>query len=341
MTLTKPVYFFSFASLSILLLVVIDICLGSVYIPVKSILYSILGTEELKESWKIILYEIRIPRVLTTLVVGSGLSVSGLIMQSLFRNPLAGPYVLGISSGASLGVAITVLAGISLGLSVLDGVVTLLAAMLGSGFVFIIILIAANRVRSSISLLIIGLMTASITGAIVSVLQYFSKAEDIQLYLLWTFGNLSSTSYQDLKILIPLVLGGIFLSWIYMKPLNAYLLGEEYATTLGINIKVFRRVIIISASIIAGSITAYCGPIAFLGIAVPHLTRLTVQSANHKILIPASALFGIILLLVCDIISQLPGSSYTLPINAVTSLIGAPVIIWVVISKGKLNRSFA
>ena len=341
MTLTKPAYYFSLAALFILLLVIADICLGSVYIPVKSILYAIIGLEELKESWKVILFDIRIPRVLTTLVVGSGLSVSGLIMQSLFRNPLAGPYVLGISSGASLGVALTVLAGISLGLSVLDGVVTLLAAMLGSGLVFIIILIAANRVRSSISLLIIGLMTASITGAIVSVLQYFSKAEDIQLYLLWTFGNLSSTTYQDLQILIPLVFGGILLSWIYMKPLNAYLLGEEYATTLGINIKTFRRVIIISASIIAGSITAYCGPIAFLGIAVPHLTRLTIQSANHKILIPATALSGIILLLICDIISQLPGSSYTLPINAVTSLIGAPVIIWVVISKGKLNRSFA
>ncbi len=323
----------------LLLIFLADISLGSVTIPIDAIISSLFGSEVEQDSWKRIILDFRLPRAITAVLVGSGLAVCGLQMQVLFRNPLAGPFVLGISSGASLGVALVVLAGIGLGWAAFTPWISAIAAAVGSGLVFLLVLVVASRVKDSTTLLIFGLMFGSATGAIVSVLQYFSEAEDIQIYLLWTFGSLGGVTYSDLGILAPLVIIGIGLGFGMVKSLNALLLGETYAGSLGINVKRSRLGIIVSASLLAGVITSFCGPIAFIGIAIPHLTRIILPTSDHKVVYPVTILTGAIALLICDIISQLPGSQLVLPINAVTALVGAPVVIWLVLKKGNIRRA--
>ena len=325
----------------LVVLFVADISFGSVYIPFGDVLSILFGGEGERSSWTQIVLDFRVPRAITALIVGGGLSVCGLQMQVLFRNPLAGPFVLGISSGASLGVALVVLTGIGIGLSFMSPVIIALAAAIGSALVFILVIAVSAKVRDSTTLLIFGLMFGSATGAIVSVLQYFSKAEDIQIYLLWTFGSLGGVTYEDLQLLIPLVLLGLVIGFLMIKSLNALLLGETYASSLGVNVKRSRLGIIISASILAGSITAFCGPIAFIGIAIPHLTRILLPTSNHQVVYPVTIITGAIALIACDIISQLPGSQLVLPINAVTALVGAPVVIWIVLKSGNIKRSLA
>ena len=327
--------------LMLLVLFVLSISIGSVTVPFDEIFTIILGKGASKSSWEHIVVDFRIPRALTAVVVGSGLAVCGLEMQALFRNALAGPFVLGISSGASLGVALAVLAGISFGMSWMGGWFLVMAGLLGSALVFFSIIVVSSRVKDNMTLLIFGLMLGSATGAIVSVLQFFSKAEDIQVYLLWTFGNLGAVTYEKLAVLIPLVFTGLFLGYIFSKSLNVMLLGEQYATSMGINVKGSRLGIIISTCLLAGAITAFCGPIAFIGIAVPHLSRLLINTSNHKVLLPSTALAGGIILLTCDLLAQLPGSDQVLPLNAVTSLVGAPVVIWVILKKGHIKRSLS
>lgn len=317
-----------------------NISLGSVYIPVKDVFNSLIGSANAQETWQHIIQNYRLPKAITAILVGSGLGISGLLMQTLFRNPLAGPFVLGISSGASLGVALVIL-----GSSVFGGVfVSLLiskwsiviAASLGSFLVLLAVLMVSLKVRDTMAILIIGLMFASITAAIVSVLSYFGSAQQLQQYIFWGFGSLGNLSWDELFIFFIIYSLGIIVSLTSVKSLNTLLLGENYAKSLGLNIKRSRLAIIISTSLLAGTITAFAGPIAFIGLAIPHLTRQVFNTSNHKILLPAVFLFGSIVMLICDSIAQVPNSDYTLPINAITSLVGAPVVIWLLVRKRKM-----
>ncbi len=261
-------------------------------------------------------------------------------MQTLFRNPLAGPFVLGISSGASLGVALVIL-----GSSMFGGVFAtfliskwsvVIAASLGSFLVLLSVMMVSLKIRDTMAILIIGLMFASITSAIVSVLSYFGSAEQLQQYIFWGFGSLGNLSWNELAIFIVIYCIGIILGILSIKPLNTLLLGENYAKSLGLNIKRSRLTIIIATSLLAGTITAFVGPIAFIGLAIPHMTRQIFNTSNHKILLPAVFIFGAIIMLICDSIAQVPNSDLTLPINAITSLIGAPVVIWLLVRKRKI-----
>jgi len=336
----------SYTKIFIVLLIVLvvcfflNICLGSVSIPFKDVVAAILEDNSTKSSWQHIIINYRIPKATTALLVGSGLGVSGLLMQTLFRNPLAGPYVLGLSSGASLGVAIVIL-----GSSLFGGAFSALlltkwslvvASSIGSFLVLLAVVLVSVKVKDTMAILIIGLMFASVTAAIVNMLSYFSTAEQLQRYVFWSFGSLGNLSWNELLILGVIYFIGVLLTILSIKSLNALLLGDHYAKSLGLNIKKSRFIIIVATSCLAGSITAFAGPIAFIGLAVPHLTKLIFDTSNHRILVPAVLFSGSILMLVCDSIAQLPSSEYTLPINAVTSLVGAPVIIWLLMRKKKM-----
>lgn len=308
-----------------------DLSLGSVEIPFEEVVKILLNHSQTQESWSLIILKLRLPRAITALSVGMALSLSGLQMQTFFRNPLAGPFVLGISSGASLGVAFWVLAGISIGF--LADWELVLAATFGAAILMSTVMLVSLRIKNSMALLIVGLMFGSATGAIVSILQFFSQADKIQLFLIWTFGSLAGVTWSQMSIFIPLIFLGIAGVFFVQKSLDALLLGEEYASSMGVNIKRLRFIIIITTSLLAGVVTAFCGPIGFIGIAVPHLARSLFNTARHGILIPASCLIGANLMLLCDIISQLPSSDKLLPINAVTALLGAPIVIWVILRK--------
>jgi iron complex transport system permease protein len=318
----------------------INISLGSVSIPLKGIFAAFTGGEIDKETWRITILDIRLPKAIAAMLVGFGLSLSGLLMQTLFRNPLAGPFVLGLSSGASLGVALLIMGasafGGFFGSLLLSSYSLVIAASIGSFLVLLTVMAVSYRVKDTMSILIIGLMFGSITGAIVSVLTYFSDAEELKQFMMWTLGSLGNLDWQELSILSFLIVLGIGFSVWAIKSLNAFLLGENYARSLGINIKTSRIIIIIATSLMAGSCTAFVGPIAFVGLAVPHITRLFFNTTNHKILVPSVCLIGAILMLICDSIAQVPFSEMTLPINAITSIIGAPVVIWLLVRKRKM-----
>lgn len=334
-------YTYPFLTLIALLIICffVNISLGSVSIPIKAISGSLIGNIE-NESWQYIVQDYRLPKAFTAILVGSGLGISGLLMQTLFRNPLAGPFVLGISSGASLGVALVIL-GSGLFGGVLASVLMskwsiVIAASLGSFLVLLAVMIVSSRVRDTMAILIIGLMFGSITSAVVSVLSYFSSAEQLQQYIFWGFGSLGNLSWSELFIFFLIYLAGILMTIVSIKGLNTLLLGENYAKSLGLNLKQSRLIIIIATSLLAGTITAFAGPIAFIGLAIPHITRQIFPTSNHKTLLPAVFLFGAIVMLICDSIAQLPTSDYTLPINAITSLVGAPVVIWLLVRKRKM-----
>ncbi len=323
----------------VVLMALVNVSLGSVEIPLKDI-FSILFTKGTsQESWHYIILEYRLPKVFTAIFTGSGLAVSGLLMQTLFRNPLAGPYVLGLSSGASLGVAIVIMGasvfGVGTAALLLSKWSLVIASSLGSLLVLIAVLLASAKLRDTMAILIIGLMFASLTAAVVSVLAYFSPAAQLQQYIFWSFGSLGNLSWQEVSILAIFWFVGIVLAIFCVKNLNTLLLGENYARSLGVKISTNRFIIIIATSLLAGSITAFAGPIAFVGLAVPHLIRQVIPTNDHKILLPAVIFGGAILMLLCDIAAQLPGTEYTLPINAITSIIGAPVVIWLLIRKRK------
>jgi iron complex transport system permease protein len=317
-----------------------NISLGSVYIPIKDVYNSFIGRATELETWQHIIQNYRLPKAITAILVGSGLGISGLLMQTLFRNPLAGPFVLGISSGASLGVALIIL-----GSSILGGVFSLfliskwsivIAASLGSFLVLLAVLMVSLKVRDTMAILIIGLMFASITAAVVNVLSYFGSAQQLQQYIFWGFGSLGNLSWDELLIFFSIYCLGLLISLASVKSLNTMLLGDNYAKSLGLNIRRSRIAIIIATSLLAGTITAFTGPIAFIGLAIPHLTRQVFNTSNHKILLPAVFLIGGISMLICDSIAQVPNSDYTLPINAITSLVGAPVVIWLLVRKRKM-----
>jgi iron complex transport system permease protein len=309
-----------------LLLFVANLSIGSVSIPFPDIV-SIVFSNHSNETWDNIVWDFRMTKALTCVLAGAALSLSGLQMQTLFRNALAGPDVLGITSGASLAVSITFMsAGSSLNAWGVSA-----AASLGALAVFTVMLIVSRNLKDNVSLLIVGLMVGAGTSSIVSVLQYLSTAEDLQTYMIWTFGSLGALSWNELLVLALILFLGFLLAITQAKSLNVWFLGESYARSLGVNTSRSRLIIIFCACILTGSVTAFCGPIAFVGLAVPHLVKMIARSHNHGILLPAVMLVGACLLLLCDILTKMPGGAQILPINAVTALFGAPVVIWVIL----------
>jgi len=325
---------------ALLLAMLLNIASGSVSIPFTATIRTLFGGEIETASWKYIILEYRLPKAITAILVGGGLAVSGLLMQTLFRNPLAGPFVLGISSGASLGAALLLMGGSLLSgfaaFELINDISLAIASSLGSFLVLAVVMLVANRVRDTMALLIIGLMFGSITAAVVSVLAYFSDAEQLQRFIFWSYGSVGSLSWSQLGVLGSIVLIGLLLSILSLKSLNAFLLGENYAKSLGVALKKSRLLIIIATGLLAGGITAFAGPIAFVGLAVPHLTRQLFKTMEHRVLLPAVFLYGAILMLLCDTIAQLPTSANVLPINAITSIVGAPVVIWLLVRKRKM-----
>ena len=331
---------FLWPALFLVLAFVLSLSLGSVHIPIKEILTALCSGQTIDETHRYILFDYRLPKALTAILVGGGLSVSGLLMQTLFRNPLAGPFVLGISSGASLGVALLVLgSGLigGYGASILSGPWALvIASASGSFLVLLAVISAASKIKDTMTLLIIGLMFGSLTGAIVSVLSYFSRAEALQQFIFWSFGGLGHLSWDAVLILLSFIIFGLVIALLSLKTMNALLLGPQYAQSLGISIKKSTLLIVLATSILAGSVTAFAGPIAFVGLAVPHLVRQINTTTDHRIIVPSCFIWGSVIMLFCDTVAQIPLSSLTLPINAVTSIIGAPVIIWILMRRKNL-----
>jgi len=279
-----------------------------------------------------ILLNFRLPKAITAVLAGASLSVAGLMMQTLFRNSLADPYILGVSSGASLGVALVMMAASALPVAfVSSGWALIVAAIIGASVVLVLVVGVSFKVHNAVSLLIVGLMFGTIAGSLVSVLQNFSNPDAIKLFVMWTFGSLSAVTWSYMQVLFPVVLVGISMAFFLQKRLDGLLLGENYARGLGISIQQTRFLIVIATGLLAGGITAFTGPIAFVGVAIPHIARGLFRTSGHKILLPAVVLCGASLLLICDIITQIP--TYTLPINTVSALFGAPIIIWIILKR--------
>ena len=330
---------FLLLALLAVVLFIVDLAYGPVSIPVADVFKSISGGSASHETWDYIVLNYRLPKAITAVLAGIGLSVSGLLMQTLFRNPLAGPDVLGLSSGSMLGVAFVVM-----GARFIPGIFSawmlssygiIIASCAGSFLVLLAILAVSQRLRDTMAILIVGLMFGSFTSAIVSILTYFSTAEQLQKFTFWSMGNLGNLSWVSILILGICVLAGLGIALFSIKPLDALLLGENYARSLGLNFKRAQLLIILGTSLLAGSITAFAGPIAFVGLAVPHMAKLMFRTSNHRILLFATMIFGAIILLACDILCQFPGSELMLPINAITSIMGAPVVIWLLVHKRK------
>lgn len=320
----------------------IDIFFGSVSIKASEVIRALFRHDG--SNFETIIMKFRLPKAITAFTVGAALSLSGLQMQTIFRNPMAGPDVLGISSGASLGVAFVILgfpAGISPdSVSGLGNWILVAAAWAGAGSVMLLIMVLSARVKDIMTILIIGIMLASAISSVVTIMQYFSNETMLKAYVIWTMGSLGNLTSSQLNVLLISVSAGVIFSLISTKLLNALLLGENYAASIGLDIRFARFLIFACTSILAGSVTAFCGPIAFIGLAVPHLTRMLFKTADHKILIPGTLLTGGALMLLSDIISQLPGSESVLPVNSVTSLIGIPVVIWVILRNRKYSSLF-
>lgn len=317
----------------LMVLFLTDLRLGSLPIGLKQMLEHWFGSSSLNEQESLVLHQFRLPRLLTALLAGAALPVCGLQMQTLFRNPLAGPYVLGISSGASFGAALVVLGSGALALVAPWSLA--LAAWTGAGAVMLLLLFVSFRIRDGVTLLILGMMFSSGLAAVISIMQYFSQASALKSFVIWSMGSLSNVSGQQMWIMSMVTIPLLLLSLAFTRSLNALILGEAYAQSMGIRIRRVRTGILALTSILAGTITAFCGPIGFIGIAVPHMTRFLLRTSDHRLLLPASMGVGMVVMLLSDIISQLPGSERILPINAVTSLIGIPVVIWLVL----MNRS--
>lgn len=320
-----------FIALSLLLVIlfVLDLLIGSVHIPLRDILGTLFGGD-VDAATRLIVLDIRLIKAIVAVLAGIALSVSGLQMQTLFRNPLAGPYVLGISSGASLGVAIFILGMPLLGVatnSTISSIGTAGAAWLGAALILAFIAFVSTRIKDIMVILILGMMISSGVSAVVQILQYLSNEEALKSFVIWTMGSLGDVTSSQLMLLLPAVLIGLVVSVAVIKPLNLLLLGDQYARTMGLNVRRSRYLIFLSTTLLAGTVTAFCGPIGFVGLAIPHIARMLFCNADHRVLLPATALCGAVILLGCDIISKW----LTLPINTVTALLGIPVVIWVVI----------
>lgn len=340
------------ALIALAVAIVARLALGSVRIPIGDTLSALFGGMPAQASWRRIVLEFRLPRAVTAIAAGAGLAASGLMMQTLFRNPLAGPDVLGINAGASFGVALVVLAGSTLGIRLVGGTGLLsavalagdaaisVAAMTGAAAVLLIVLFVSRRVASSLTVLVLGVLFSYAVGSAVSVLMHFSIPEEIHSYINWTFGSFVGVTLRRLPLLAGGVGVGLALSAFLVKPLNALLLGEAYAISMGVPVRLVRTAVIIVTALMTGTITAFCGPIGFIGVAVPHLGRAVVRDADHRLLLPVTVILGSIVALVADLAASLPGISATLPLNAVTALIGAPIVIFVVVRRGGVQGSF-
>ena len=324
---TRASFLFIVLAALTLFLFMLDLSVGAVAVPLRDVWAALTGGDCPRTTAKIIL-NIRLIKAVVALLAGAALSVSGLQMQTLFRNPLAGPYVLGISSGASLGVALFILGAPLFGLSasfVSLGIAG--AAWIGAAAVLIVIAAVGHRIKDIMVILILGMMFSSGVGAIVQILQYLSKEESLKAFVIWTMGSLGDVTLSQLYVLVPAVMIGLAVAVITIKPLNLLLFGEEYAITMGLNIRSSRGLLFLSTTLLAGTVTAFCGPIGFIGLAMPHVTRMLFDNSDHRILIPGTVLTGASVLLLCDLVSKL----FTLPVNAITALLGIPVVVWVVL----------
>lgn len=306
-----------------MVLALLDTCSGSVWISP----HRFVDIANHQSPIAHILLQLRLPKMLTAILAGASLSVAGLMMQTLFRNPLAGPYILGVSSGASLGVAVVTMCGVALGSSgLISG-----AAIVGSVLVMLLVMLIAKRIQSNVTLLIVGMMVGNIAGALVNIIQNFANPDSLKLFVVWTLGSLGGVGWNEL----PTLAAGIAMAFVFVllliKPLNGLLLGEDYARGLGINVERTRWMMVLASCLLAGSVTAFCGPIAFIGVAVPHIARGVFATSNHRLTVPASALIGANILLICDILCNL--STYSLPISTMSALFGAPIILWIVLKK--------
>ena len=339
---TPPILLISIGIVTVgLLLFVMNLCFGSVSIPMKEIWAAVFGGDT--STYRTIILDYRLPQAITALLAGIGLSVSGLLMQTLFRNPLADPSLLGISSGSSLGVALVVLMGTATGLSVSTlalwstfGVTV--AAFLGAFLVLLLILALSSRLMSMVSLVLVGIMIAYIASSVTDILKFFSQKEGLHSFVIWGLGSFSNVSKAQLPFFAATVIIGVVASFLLFKTLNLLLLGERYAENLGVNIKRSSMLIILVSGFLTAIITAFCGPIAFLGLAVPHIARFLFRSSDHKLLIPATAFLGMDLALFCNLIARLPSFEGNLPINSVTALIGAPIVLWVIFHRQRFSQ---
>ena len=325
--------------------VIASLSWSSVSIPVDQVLTILLGGEAEKRSWQTIVMDIRLPRVLTAMLVGTALGLAGLQMQTVFRNPLASPFTLGVSSGASLGVALVILvsptsAGVFSGVggNFFTNLGTVAGAALGAAAVLSVMLIVASRVGDMVVVLLLGVVMASLIGAIVTILIFFANEQETREFVEWGLGSFTRVRWGEMPYMSSSIGIALVLSVLTIKPLNALLLGDNYAQSMGLNVKWARVVIMGSASLMAGAVVAYAGPIGFLGIAIPHIARGVFGTSDHRILVPGSILVGIAIALACGILAELPNSSLNLPINAATALFGGPVAIWVLL---KARRGFA
>ena len=329
--------------LTLLLLFFLNIGLGSIKIPFTEILTVLGGAEASKGSWNTIILNTRLPQTITALFAGAGLAVGGLQMQTLFRNPLAGPSILGISSGAGLGVAMVILlAGNFLGISIsslglLGHLTVVVAAFIGAMLILLLIVLFARTLKDNTILLIVGIMVGYAASSIIGVMKFYSPKEDVHAYVIWGLGSFANVSWELLGVMIPVILIGLVGGMLLVKPLNVLILGESYAENLGVNIQRTRLLILCCTGLLTAVITAFCGPIAFLGLAVPHLTKGLFRTTDQKILMPAVILAGSVLALFCNLIARMPGFDGALPINVVTGMIGAPIVISVIIKRRRLS----
>ena len=317
---SRSVLLFTALAALALFLFLLDLAVGAVAVPLGDVWAALTGGDCPRATAKIIL-NIRLIKAVVALLAGAALSVSGLQMQTLFRNPLAGPYVLGISSGASLGVALVVLAGVGSSIGIAG------AAWLGAAIVLVVIAAVGHRIKDIMVILILGMMFSSGIGAVVQILQYVANDESLKMFVIWTMGSLGDVTFNQLAVLIPSIIAGLLLAVITIKPLNLLLFGEEYAVTMGLNVRRSRGLLFLSTTLLAGTVTAFCGPIGFIGLAMPHVTRMLFRNSDHRVLVPGTVLSGASVLLLCDLVSKL----FTLPINAITALLGIPIVVWVVL----------
>lgn len=329
-SMRKNAYIFIGLVLLLLVLALVDTCSGSVWISPLSVFNSQLSTLNSQ-----LLLHLRLPKMLTAILAGAALSVAGLMMQTLFRNPLAGPYILGVSSGASLGVAlVTMVTTLPIASSLIatssDSLIAT-SAIVGSVLVMLLVMLIAKRIRSNVTLLIVGMMVGNIAGALVNMIQNFANPDSLKLFVVWTLGSLNGVGWEQLPVLTIGIVVAAILVLMLIKPLNGLLLGEDYARGLGINVERTRWMMVAASCLLAGSVTAFCGPIAFIGVAVPHIARGILASSNHRLTVPASALIGANILLICDILCNL--GTYSLPISTMSALFGAPIILWIVLKK--------
>ena len=317
---SRSVLLFTALAALTLFLFLLDLAVGAVAVPLGDVWAALTGGDCPRATAKIIL-NIRLIKAVVALLAGAALSVSGLQMQTLFRNPLAGPYVLGISSGASLGVALVVLAGVGSSIGIAG------AAWLGAAIVLVVIAAVGHRIKDIMVILILGMMFSSGIGAIVQILQYVANDESLKMFVVWTMGSLGDVTFNQLAVLIPSIATGLLLAVVTIKPLNLLLFGEEYAVTMGLNVRRSRGLLFLSTTLLAGTVTAFCGPIGVIGLAMPHVTRMLFRNSDHRVLVPGTVLSGASVLLLCDLVSKL----FTLPINAITALLGIPIVVWVVL----------